>query len=58
MQLYKYHGDKLTDQKHKGKVCTLPKRANGKCFRGKNGNMLADFNGELVNIIGRCLRKV
>lgn len=59
MQLYKYHGDKLTDPKLKGKICTLPKRANGKCYRGRNGTMLAEFEtGERVTIIGRLLRKV
>ena len=55
---YKYKGDKLTDPKFKGAICTFPKKANGKCFRGKNGNMIADFNGELVNIVGRLLRKI
>ena len=60
MQLYKYFGDKLTDSKFKGQICTLPKRPNGKCIRGRNGTMLAEFEtGERVTIIGRLLlRKV
>lgn len=58
IMIYKYLGDKFTDIRFKGQLCTAPKRENGKCFRGKNGNFLVRFmTGEKVVVIGRLLRK-
>ncbi len=53
---YKYLGDRLTDPAYKGQTCSAIKR-NGKCIRGKNGNMLVDFNGRKVVVIAKLLRK-
>jgi len=57
-QQYKYLGDRLTSSEYKGRICVAVKRKNGKCIRGKNGNMLVKFAGENVVVIGRLLRKV
>lgn len=60
MQQYIYHGDKLTDKKYKGQICTgIINPKTGKFRRGKNGNMLINFTefGQVL-IIGRCLRKL
>lgn len=55
---YTYLGDRLTDPRLKGKQCTAV-RSNGKCIRGKNGNMLVRFaSGESVVVLGRQLRKI
>jgi hypothetical protein len=55
---YVYRGDRLTDLEFKNKLCCAI-RKNGKCIRGKNGNMLVQFeNGVVVNIPGRQLRKI
>lgn len=56
-QDYIYLGDKLTDEKYKDKHCTAVRRADGKCIRGKNSNMLVEFNGIKVVILARRLRK-
>lgn len=58
MSDYIYKGDKLTDDKYKGKPCRACRRQDGKCVRGKNGNMLVDFDGLIVNVIARQLRKI
>lgn len=55
---YKYLGDRLTDLLMKGKSCTAVRRKDGKCIRGKNGNMLVEFNGRKVVVLGRLLRKI
>lgn len=48
----------MTDPKYKGSECSAV-RVNGKCVRGRNGNMLVRFaNGELVNVLARQLRKI
>lgn len=55
---YIYHGDRMTDQRYKGKPCTAVLRPDGKCIRGKNSNMLVRFDtGETVVILARLLRK-
>lgn len=55
---YTYLGDRLTDPRLKGKQCAAVRR-NGKCIRGKNGNMLVRFaSGETVVVMGRLLRKI
>jgi len=58
IQQYKYLGDRFTSTSLKGKTCTAIRRANGKCIRGKNGNMLVEFDGVKVNVVGRLLRKI
>jgi len=56
---YTYRGDKLTDTNIKGKECKAVRRHSGKCIRGKNGNMLVEFeNGKKVVVLGRQLRKI
>ncbi len=54
---YIYRGDRLTDEKYRNKHCTAVVRPDGKCIRGKNGNMLVLFGNEKVNVAGRQLRK-
>jgi hypothetical protein len=58
MNEYIYLGDRFTHPALRNKPCRAIRRANGKCIRGKNGNMLVDFNGVLVNVTARLLRKV
>lgn len=55
---YLYKGDKLTDPMWIGQTCTAVRRQDGKCIRGKNGSMLVDFGGVIVNVVARQLRKV
>jgi hypothetical protein len=55
---YTYLGDRNTDPVYKGQACTAVRR-NGKCIRGKNGNMLVRFlDGRTVNVVARLLRKI
>lgn len=54
---YTYLGDRFTDPALRGKSCAAVRRADGKCIRGKNGNMLVEFEGKKVNVVGRLLRK-
>ena len=58
MSNYIYRGDKITSALYKGKECVAVKRKDGKCIRGKNGNMLVDFDGTLVVVLARQLRKI
>jgi|GEM_PF-915103 len=58
MKKYVYHGDKLTGKQYKDKRCAAVLRPDGKCIRGKNGNMLVSFNGTKVVVIARQLRKI
>jgi len=56
---YTYRGDKLTDPRLKEQRCSAVRRPDGKCIRGKNGNMLVRFaGGEMVVVLGRQLRKI
>lgn len=55
---YKYIGDRFTDRRFKGKICRAIRTLEGKCIRGKNGNMLVSFDGEPVVVIARLLRKI
>lgn len=48
----------MTDPKFKGQPCEAVRQENGKCIRGKNGNMLVSFNGLPVVVIARLLRKI
>jgi hypothetical protein len=55
---YTYIGDRFTDPKYKGKPCRAF-RTDGKCIRGKNGNMLVEFGClRSVVVLARLLRKV
>jgi hypothetical protein len=55
---YTYLGDRNTDPVYKGQACAAVRR-NGKCIRGKNGNMLVRFlDGRTVNVVARLLRKI
>lgn len=58
MNEYIYLGDRFTVSDYKGKQCKAVRRADGKCIRGKNGSMLVNFNGVIVNVVGRLLRKI
>jgi hypothetical protein len=57
-QQYIYKGDKLTADFWKGRGCVAVLNAKGKCIRGRNGNMLCDFDGVKVNVLARQLRKI
>lgn len=54
---YRYMGDWLTDQRLKGMQCDPVLRADGKCIRGRNGNMLVvDEQGQRYVVLARLLR--
>lgn len=56
---YLYLGDRLTDPALKGCTCRAVRRADGRCIRGKNGNMLVEMDdGRRVVVVARLLRKV
>lgn len=57
-QQYIYHGDKLTSPELKGKPCKAVRRSNGKCIRGRNSNMLVEFDGVKAVVLARQLRKI
>ena len=57
--LYTYRGDKFTSPELKGRRCEPVLRADGRCIRGRNGNMLVRFKGgPIAVVLGRQLRKV
>lgn len=58
MRSYTYIGDKFTDSQYKGNVCSAVLRPDGKCIRGKNSNMLVEFDRKKVVVLARRLRKV
>jgi integrase len=57
---YTYIGDKYAKTgQYAGKLCSAIRRADGKCIRGKNGNMLVRFDdGTAVVVLAKMLRKV
>jgi gluconate kinase len=56
---YIYSGDRLTDSRLKNLKCNAIRREDGKCIRGRNGNMLIIFeNGERCIILARRLKKI
>lgn len=56
---YKYLGDRMTDARFKGQLCSAVRRSDGKCIRGKNSNMLVIFqDGTTAVIMARLLRKI
>ena len=58
MKEYIYKGERQTDPLLKDKPCKALRRKNGKCIRGRNGNMLVEFEGKKVVIMARQLRKI
>ena len=55
---YVYCGDKLTSPELRGLPVNAVRRADGKCIRGRNGNMLVvDAQGKRHNVLGRHLVK-
>jgi hypothetical protein len=55
---YFYIGDKNTSGILKGRSCNAVRQYN-KCVRGRNGNMLVEFNtGEKHVVLARLLRKI
>lgn len=57
MTEYTYLGDRLSNRR--GHRCQAVRNAAGKCIRGRNGNMLVQFeNGERVVVVARLLRKI
>ena len=57
---YIYHGDKLAKlYKWAKQQCKAVRRKDGKCIRGKNSNMLVEFeDGTKVVVLARLLRKI
>jgi len=57
--MYRYLGDRNTDEQFKNIHCTAVKNSNAKCIRGRNGNMLVQLpNGKKVVVVARLLRKM
>lgn len=55
---YVYLGDHLTSPDLRGLPVNAVRRADGKCIRGRNGNMLVeDCNGRRYVVLGRQLVK-
>ena len=56
---YIYLGDRLTRPELRRMPCRAVRRSDGKCIRGRNGNMLVEFGdvGKCV-VLGRLLRKI
>lgn len=56
---YRYLGDRLTDKTLRDGLCQAVRRADGRCIRGRNGNMLVQFEGgRRAVVLGRRLRKL
>lgn len=55
---YLYIGDKLTDLTYKGQACKAVLREDLKCIRGRNSNMLVEFNGVKVVVLAKRLRAI
>ena len=58
MYEYVYLGDRSTAGLYKGQQCVAVRRSDGKCIRGKNGNMLVRFRDAQVVVQPRLLRKI
>lgn len=56
---YIYLGDRLTRPELRRMPCRAVRRSDGKCIRGRNGNMLVEFDGVgKCVVLGRLLRKI
>lgn len=58
LRKYIYLGDRNTDLDLKSRECVAVCAANGKCVRGRNGNMLVEFDAIKHIVVARLLRKV
>lgn len=59
MSRYTYRGDRLTAPELRDRPCQAVRTAAGKCIRGKNANMLVQFNNGAVHVVlARQLRKI
>jgi hypothetical protein len=54
---YIYIGNNFTDARYRFAICGALRRSDGKCIRGRNGNMLVSFGGKPVFVVARLLRK-
>jgi len=58
MNDYIYLGDRYTDEQLKNSECNAVRNHDGKCIRGKNGNMLVNFPSfGCVVVRARLLRR-
>jgi len=48
----------MTDPALKGATVTLVRRPDGRCVRGRNGNILAVIDGRRIVVLARQLRKI
>ena len=58
LQRYTYRGDRMTDPALKAATVTLVRRPDGRCVRGRNGNILAVIDGRRIVVFARQLRKI
>jgi hypothetical protein len=58
MTAYVYRGDRMTDNALVGARCEAVRSADGRCIRGRNGNMLVRFGDRFVVVLARHLRKI
>ena len=56
--VYIYRGDRLTDIQYKMQPCLPVLNQDGKCIRGKNGNMIVSFQSASCNVLARQLRRI
>lgn len=56
--IYLYRGDKLTSPELKMQPCIPVLQSNGKCIRGKNGNMLVSFESAKTIVLARQLMRI
>lgn len=55
---YRYLGDRMTRWDLRGMRCNAVRRPDGRCVRGRNGNMLVEAeNGGTYVVVGRLLRR-
>ena len=56
---YVYLGDRMTRPEFRNARCRAVRRPDGKCIRGRNGNMLVEFESGLrCVVLGRRLRRL
>ena len=56
---YLYRGDRLTSPELRHQLCQAVRRADGRCIRGLNANMLVRFTTGAVHVVlARQLRKL
>jgi hypothetical protein len=58
-QRYTYQGDRLTAPALKNQSCRAVLNDRGKCIRGRNSNMLVEFETQGRHVVlARLLRKI